>query len=158
MLVGVFRSGGWRGESSGLYHHAEAKICSCGAWTPARAAPAERGRPLERSSAVRSMVARQSGSCGAWTPARAAPAGRGRPEEPFWRILAALKGRVFRGKFYLRFTSLWMEKVHYPWSIWRRKCTKFDLYSIPVVVYYTSFMQEQNRSPQEQIIPGSPSS
>jgi hypothetical protein len=41
--------------------------------------------------------ARQSCSCGVGTSARAAPAWRGRPEEPFWRILAALKGRVFWG-------------------------------------------------------------
>jgi hypothetical protein len=55
-----------------------------GHWTPTRAAPAERGRPLVHS-------------CGVGTPTRAASVGRGRPEEPFWWILGDLKGRVIRG-------------------------------------------------------------
>jgi hypothetical protein len=47
------------------------KICACRAGTPTRAAPAERGRPLERS-------------CGAGTPTRVAPADFGRSKKGGW--------------------------------------------------------------------------
>jgi hypothetical protein len=82
--VSLRLGGGWTGENLLLRCVDTRQSCSCGAGMVARAL-------------LQSVDARQSGSCGAWTPARAASAGRGQPEEPFWQILGALKGRVFRG-------------------------------------------------------------
>jgi hypothetical protein len=80
--VSLRLGGGWTEENLLLRCVDACQSCSCGAGTAAR-------------ELLQSVDARQRGQ-------RAAPAGRGRPEEPFWQILAALKGRVFRGTVLLR--------------------------------------------------------
>jgi hypothetical protein len=91
------------------------KICSCGAWKPARAAPAERGRPPERL--LRSVDARQSCACGAWTPRGAILAdfgGSKRAGVPGKNLLAVYK-QVYGWK---------RPTIHGAYGV--KKCAKFS--------------------------------
>jgi hypothetical protein len=67
-------------------------VHSCEAATPARAAPAWRGRLPELL--LRGGDTRQSCSCVAGTPARAAPAVQGRKEVTFSTILGVISNNL----------------------------------------------------------------
>jgi hypothetical protein len=113
--VSLLLGGRWPGEKLCLRCRVVSQSCSGEAGTPARAAPAGRGRPPELLRRCRVVSRSCSGEAG--SSARAAPArqGQGHPGATVWRILGALKELVIWGAVHLQASDAG-EGIP-PWSV-----------------------------------------